>query len=656
MMRRIPRAVTLAILFLVIFGTFGAIAQSGLTFFITDVDPSSFPQVQFTMRAIELGNKVVSTLNSSNLTVYENGQQVTDVEVTQHADGPVTYVFVIDQGSQSYFTYFGISNLRQAIGTLVSGGYFVDGRDTVMVLGRQNINSDQTVTLLPATQVATDLTTWVANFNFDRGSGSTKGLLGVEDAIQEMSELVPIPGSQTAAIVYVTRWIQDPSSTVAPTAAQNTAAEARKNFISVHVFHTDLYNQRQDALQVLTFGSDGLYAGLDRNNYLSSVTSVYQSIDAQRTYYTISYRSPVPDVGAREITINTPGRPYEGVIGSYEIELQAPSVNIIEPVANSTIRREAEVTAEGVLPTFDTTNVRVGAEVIWPDGFPRIIKSAQFYANGNLEDSIDEVLDQTQFEFQWDLSDIISEGSNSIQLEVKVEDELGLVAEADSLINVEVVIPTPTPPPDEGSNITLLGAIGLFILFLLVVGAIAGAIYWFVIRPRSLPIETTPEVDVAESMAQTVMAMDLQQIVLATLTVEEGPSGLIGEVFKINSPETVLGRNPAQTDIAFYTDGESSVSRLHCSITLDQDNTFKLTDHNSSAGTRLNGRQIHPDAPVVLADGDEIVLGTLAQRGVKLIFRFATEEDLGPHSGSADDRTHLISDLDISSWESSDDS
>jgi hypothetical protein len=649
MMRRISRTACFTILFLVVFGTFGVMAQSGLTYFITNVDASAFPQVQFNMRAIELGNLVVSTLNSSNLTVYENGQQVSDIQVTPHADGPITYIFVIDQGSQSYFTYIGISNLRQVISTLVSGGYFVDGRDTVMVLGRQNINSDQTVTLLPATQAATDLTTWVANFNFDRGTGATKGLLAVEDAIQEMSELVPIPGSQTTAIIYIVRWIEDPSSTVAPTSAQNTAAEARKNNTSIHVFHTDLYQYGQDALQVLAYGSDGQYAGLDKSSYLSTVTAVYQSIDAQRTYYTLSYRSPVADSGVREITINTPGRPYEGVTGTYEVDLQVPTVTITEPVANSTILREAEAAEEGMLPTFDTTNIQVGAEVTWPDGFPRNIQTAQFYANGNLEDSIEVAPEQMQFEFRWDLSDIINEGLNFVPLEVRVEDELGLVAETESVVNVEVIIPAPIEPTSKGLEISLAGAVGLIFLFFIIAGAIAGAVYWFVIRKRSLPEETAPEVDKLD-MSETVMAMDIQEMVLATLTVQEGPAGLIGEVFKINSPETVIGRNPAQTDIAFFADEESSVSRLHCSITLGEGNIFKLTDHNSSAGTRLNGRQIHPDEPVVLADGDEIVLGSLAQRGVKLIFHFATEEDLGPYSGSADDRTHLISDSDIDSW------
>jgi hypothetical protein len=199
-------------------------------------------------------------------------------------------------------------------------------------------------------------------------------------------------------------------------------------------------------------------------------------------------------------------------------------------------------------------------------------------------------------------------------------------------------------------ELTPLGAIGLFILFLIVAGSIGGGIYWFVIRKRTSIEESAPEVDSAK-MQPTMIAADYQKFVLATLTVLEGPAGLIGEVFKISSPDTVIGRNPAQADIVFYADEESSVSRLHCSIMLDDDNTFKLTDTNSSAGTRLNGRQIHPEVPVVLADGDEIVLGTLAQRGVKLQFSFATEEDLGPYSGSADDRTHLVSDMDPSDWD-----
>src|SRR3970282_1145105 len=112
------------------------------------------------------------------------------------------------------------------------------------------------------------------------------------------------------------------------------------------------------------------------NNYQSVATSVYQAIAAQRAYYTVSYRSPVADSGQRQITINTPERPSEGAIGTYEVGLQPPSIAFIEPVPNSTIRREAEFGADGTSMTFDTSRVRVIAEVGWPAGFAGHLKSS----------------------------------------------------------------------------------------------------------------------------------------------------------------------------------------------------------------------------------------------------------------------------------------
>src|SRR3989304_1862700 len=195
MMPRHFRFVVTLLFILWLLGTpAGAMAQAGNTFFITDVDSSAFPDVSFSLRAVDLNNTAVGGLNASNISVYENGEQVSDLQVTPHTDGPIALIFLVDQGRLANFTSFTLSNTRLAITTLVSGGYFIDGRDTVQVLGRQNVNSDQTVELLPPTSKATDLTTWAANFNFDRGSGSTRGLLGIEDAIKQMSQLVSVPG------------------------------------------------------------------------------------------------------------------------------------------------------------------------------------------------------------------------------------------------------------------------------------------------------------------------------------------------------------------------------------------------------------------------------------------------------------------------------
>ena len=626
-----------------------AYAQSGLTFFVTGEDFSAFPQVLIQLRAVELGNKAVSSLNTSTLAVYENGQQVSDLEITPQVDGAISYVFVIDQGRLSNYINFQLSNIRQVISTLVSGGYFEDGRDTVMVLGRQNINTDQTVTLLPATKTATDLTTWVANFNFDRGTSATKGLLGIDDAIREMNELVPVPGSQTTAIIFITRYIEDPSNTVAPTSAQNTASEARRNYTSIYVFQTDPNQYFKGTLQILADGSDGQYAALTRSNYLNAISTAYQAIDAQRAYYSVSYRSPVADSGRREITINTPGRPSEGAFGEYEITLQPPEVNITEPVENSTIRREAGIAGEDNVPTFDITHMRVVAEATWADGYPRLLKNAMLYVQDELEDTAELTPGTDQFEFDWDLSDITTEGLNSVTLEVRVEDELGLVAAETTQINVEVVIPDNLSSLGSRltSTLTAVGAVVFCLGGIIVLGVIGGGLYFYTKRSAA---GTADQADLDEVMP-TIFAGESPELVMATLSVLEGPSGLIGEFFKISSIFTTLGRDPSQTNIAFYSDEASSISRVHCSIELDDENTFRITDQNSQSGTRLNGRVLKPDVSVELADNDEIVLGSLAHRGVKLRFNFAPEESIGPVLGDADDRTHLLRDQDLGEWE-----
>jgi hypothetical protein len=283
--------------------------------------------------------------------------------------------------------------------------------------------------------------------------------------------------------------------------------------------------------------------------------------------------------------------------------------------------------------------------VTWPDGFPRNLRSAELFANGNSEGSIKLAPDQTRLEFDWDLSDIISEGLNSVTLEISVEDELGITSSAESVITVEVVIPaTPTPPGLEISpTVAALSLPAFCIIGLLVAGLGGGAIYFF--RRRVASTGAAPAREELE-VSPTIIASDDSGLALGTITVLEGPSGLIEEVFRITTLKTRIGRDPSQSDISFYSDEESSISRLHCTISLEDDNFFRLTDNNSSSGTRLNGRKIQPDSPVVLDHGDEIVLGNLAQRGVKLQFNFASEEDLqqGGYSGSADDRTFFMDD------------
>src|SRR6188768_1878705 len=73
-------------------------AQGTTTYFITNVDSSQFPDITFRLRAIDANNKVVTSLNNTSFTVYDDGQAVTDIQVTPQSDGPINLVYVVDLG------------------------------------------------------------------------------------------------------------------------------------------------------------------------------------------------------------------------------------------------------------------------------------------------------------------------------------------------------------------------------------------------------------------------------------------------------------------------------------------------------------------------------------------------------------------------------
>jgi len=649
MSKKISHFIFLTILFVGLFSLpTTAAAQGATTFFVTNVDASRFPEVQFQLRAVGLGNQVVPSLNSANLAVYENGQVVPNVQIAARNDGPINIVFVLDQGQYTYYLYyFGLNNIRQAITTLVSGGHFVDSRDTVSVLGRQNINSDQTVTLLPATHKGADLTTWAANFNFQASTNVTKGLVGVDDAITAMAQLVPTPGSQTAAIIFITRFVEDPNAQVATTAAQNTAATAKQKFISIYAFQTDFSQTFKQPLEALATGATGMYVPLNANTIATNVSPVYQSLATQRVVYTVSYRSKVSASGKRQITINSAQLPTSGLAGSYEVNLQPPKVSIAKPLADSTIRREAKPSADGTKYSYDVNKIKVTADIAW-SATPRNIKSAQLFAKGELQSTVQPPSGATSVELDWDISDIVQEGINPIKLEVRVTDELGVETAGSSTVKVEVILP---PKPPENTLATFLskywvvltiGGIGLLIVAIISIAVVI----LFITKPKQSREQTGAAQHYADSpqpQNTLIGSSSVNKIAsIGAIQIIEGPKGLIGENINIYKPTTTLGRGAQSADIVFYPNEPSSVSRLHCTIQFDG-KTYKLIDENSTSGTWLNGKRLQPNTVVELRDEDEVILGDVTKLGVR--FRFYSSPDKAQSNSQKDSgRTMIIDD------------
>jgi len=83
--------------------------------------------------------------------------------------------------------------------------------------------------------------------------------------------------------------------------------------------------------------------------------------------------------------------------------------------------------------------------------------------------------------------------------------------------------------------------------------------------------------------------------------------------------EVVIGRTDVKSqtfpdlDLTPHGALEGGVSRNHAAIRRN-DNTLTLIDLGSANGTFLNGKQIPPEHPHVLRDGDEISFGKLVSR------------------------------------------
>lgn len=98
------------------------------------------------------------------------------------------------------------------------------------------------------------------------------------------------------------------------------------------------------------------------------------------------------------------------------------------------------------------------------------------------------------------------------------------------------------------------------------------------------------------------------------LVVGEGEPYLRGGRISVLADQTILGRrsDTFDPDIAF---DNFLVSRRHCVIGRNNEKGITIADLGSKHGTEVNGQQLTPGSPHILADGDTI---TLAKGAVTL--------------------------------------
>lgn len=651
-MRQAIRLVILglvSIFFISFFGTERLSAQGSVSsVVITDLDASQFPTVNVSIRAFDANNNAVRNLTTSSLTVYEEGQRIPEITLTEEERAPMVVVFVIDQGR--YFSYqtVGESVIKRSLSTVTDNRFFRDNYDTVAVLSRIADTNDRTVTLVNATQSSSAIINGINAISL-ANTERTNGLASIESALTEIERLVPNAGEASAAIIYVGSIIDDSrGQRPAETSAESLAARAKAQKVKIHVLHTQARGEFAEPLLALTSGSGGRYMRLQAEGSESNLNQIYQDIVNQGLQYRVTYNSQLSTSGTRNVAVAPAGIPLAAVsdqIRTYSVDVEAPTLSISVP---STIEREAQRSPSGDSWTYRRNSVNVEVTINWRNNRPREIIEADLVVDSQVFTVRRPSVENNRFIMAFDLT-AFDNVVRTVPVEVRVRDELGVETVSQSrLVTVdasvpevvvrETAVPLPTfTPTIDPCQVDPTGAACIretvesvtpWTTLILTIVVIILSILLIINRNRvgQAAVQVGGKIkEGIEEVRKTLVGGGgrKNRKVLARLTVDVGRRELVGEDIDIYTVQTRLGRNPKLCDIQLVDEDDiSTVSGLHCTIQFDAaQNTFFLTDDNSANGTILNGELLEANEPYVLNDGDTITLGEIARRGAKVRFQ-----------------------------------
>ncbi len=632
-----------------------AFGQALLNISVIDVE-AGFPEIRTNIRLLDENNRVPTTVDPSMFDVYENGQRIEEFEIVESQDVPKLVALHVESGLFSTAGRdYGVSEIRSSFGSLVSGGYFATGTDTLILTERIFVdNKDQTVVVIEPTSTGNELPVGLGKISFDvinSDQGRTEGFKGLRDVLDLVDDTAAAGNIGQSALIYFVHNINWPVQTQQIQLAREIGALARDRGVQIYVVHANPKGEFPDPFELMAEESGGLYLNPSKDdNLIDRFEEIYLDLNSQSQTYTIRFDSQLVEPGIREIAVLPAGVPLDQAqaIGSVEVNPD-PATVVIE--SRPRVERVPNATGTVLEPNFTPVLARV-------DGWPYPLKpgdllSAELIVDGFVEETIDNP-DPTTLQFTLNVSQFDNPGSTEVQ--VRATDNFGISATSDRtqfIIDVSPLIetavdeeplvvdpepePAPVSAPVSAGNLNIATLLPWILTAIMFLALVAGGIYFYrkIAELGSGVARDAYSRGGVREWTKTILGGSTggKATVFATLKVLKGPSDLISEVVEIYSNNTTIGRDPAQCDILLYEqDTACSISGLHCTIQNDLGQFF-ITD-SSNNGTKLNSNILMRDVPVELNHGDEILLGDLFRRGALLRFEivdaaWSAEEDSG---------------------------
>ncbi len=557
---------------------------------ISAIDASAWPSVSLRLRPVDSSGRFIEGLSSAP--IFENGQAAEDVKLAQQ-EGPLAFALLVDGGrSPAKATR---QAMQRAVARLNESGVFRNGVDSVLVrvlanaaVTRPTADSDVRVNWTTDADVINTLTK--SDF-LPNNARQTKGLDAIDRLIRDIKDRVGQPARTPAVMVFLSNRIEA-SNGNAETDAVRWGELLRADQIPVYVIQT----AAADSAPLKALAGGPTYYAVTSASTNAAVDALYESMSSQRRYYSATYTSKYTAADARSVTAFSPsGRGVCQDSDSYTYVADQPQF-----IYDNTPSR--------LLFDANTDRIKIRVKVNWPRDAPRKLSSANLLVDGERRAEGIIIDNNRLLEFTLLARDM--RDKTSAELKVEVSDESGKrftsqVKQVDVTNQIEIA-PQPTLPPPTATQANSTGGdlpIGV-VAGIAAAALAAGGVGAFVLLRRNRSASG---------------AASLQDQVMATLTVLEGPHGRRNEKIRLSKPRYVIGRQGA--DIMFFADmPRSTVSRTHCTITRDSDMSFWLTDNVSSNGTKLNGKPVPPNQRVPLNSGDQILLGEIDRNGVLLQF------------------------------------
>jgi len=605
--------VGVSLLFLAFAAVAPAQAQDAGRVSIAAPDFSKFPDVQFNLEAYNAAGDFLDNLSPGEVQVLEDGKPQSLVSLEKVEPGLQIIValnnapiFAERSGNNSVFEL-----IQNALVTWAQTQPAASPDDLSLVTntGLQFIRMEN------PQEWAVSLAAYNADFRT-----SQPGTVSINQALDMATDPNPDPNMKRA-ILYITPLPGTTEVSALPNLASRAKQQGARLFVWMVAPASALNTTAAKTLYDAALSTGGQFFHYTGSEQLPNLDGYFKSM---RYIYTASYRSAINQSGTHSLAVQINRGDLQAVseAKNFELNILPPNPIFLSPPAEVT-RAWIKPSQPGAKARLDPISIEIPILIEFPDGYQHPIVRTQLYVDGVLAaENTQPPFDR----FQWPLSEYTSSASH--QLQIKVEDELGL-----SQSSIETTVQVTVEPQPGNILAGLTGWRRIVLVSVLGLTALVAALVILMARGRGLSLlqrfqqrklyqdpVTQPVVipqdagDTRRSAAAPAPTTPRPRANMNAparlVRLTEDGHALTENVILLTHSEITLGCDPGQ---AICVIDSSSIEGLHARIVRTSDGSFYVSDAGSVAGTWINYAPVSKSG-AKLEHGDILHLGRVSFR------------------------------------------